>query len=96
MERRVKLLEVPMARAIPQFCQPLVLVDSKYGGLVPYLWTTSFLYILGDSPNFLLFPTYKVISILSSKSLSLVAGIDLYLYIGCCKETKTAGYTMCS
>lgn len=96
VERRVNLLEVPMACAIPQCCQPFALIDSKYGGLVPYLWTTGFLYILGDSPNFLLFPAYKVIGIFSPKSLSLMAGIDLYLHISCHKETETAGYTMCS
>ena len=97
MERRMKLLEVPVACAIPWCCQPFILVDSKYRGLVPYLWTAIFSYILGDSPNFLLFPTYKVISIFSPKSLSLMAGIDvLYLCISCHKEKKLAVYTMCS
>lgn len=96
MERRVKLLEVRGACAIPWCCQPFSLVNSKYRGLVPYLWTTIFSYILVDSPNFLLFPTYRVISVFSTKSLSLMAGIDLwYLCISCHKETKTA-FILCA
>lgn len=96
MGRRVKLLEVPVACAVPWCHQPFIIVDSKYGGLVLYLWTMSFSCILGDSPNFLLSPTYKVMSIFSPKSVSLVAGIDLlYLCISCHKETKIAVCTMC-
>jgi len=35
MGRRVKLLEVPLACVIPWCCQPFLLVDSKYVGLIP-------------------------------------------------------------